>query len=458
MITRTMSLAALALLCSSTAGLSQQPPPVRQIGAVAAVSRDSLTSVSAAVEVAGGRVFVNDILARRVLLYDSMLTNPVVVADSDGTAGEAYGGRPGTLLPFRGDSAMLITPASLSMLVLNPEGRVARVMAMPPSGAGGLPALIGSIFGTPGFDARGRLVFFSPSRIVFQGRPAEHGPISLEPPDSALLVRFDFSARQLDTVGAIRIPRTRSTMVRDDNGRPRMSMTAFPPTTVDDWAVTSDGRLAIVRGRDYHVDWLDADDAWTATPRMTYGWARIDDDQKTALIDSVAAALQTLMDSMPARTQRQAGPGGPGGAAGDGRSAAGPGGGGGMTIVISTGPGGPGGGHDGPGGGGGGGPTTTTMNMAVPTVVKAAPTDVPDYRPAFGQGSVRADQEGNLWIRTGTIADGRPVYDVVNAQGRVIDRVQLPPFRTIAGFGRGVVYLGVRDSAGVMHLERARVR
>lgn len=455
------SLSAVALAYAAAPGLSQQPtlpPPVRQIATVTAVSRDSLASVTAAVEVAGGRVYVNDIIARRVVLYDSTLTTAVVIADSDGTTGEAYGARPGTLLPFRGDSALLITPASLSMLVLSPTGGVARVMAMPPGGSG-LPALIGSIFGTPGFDARGRLVFFSPVRMVFQGRPTD-GPLSLEPPDSALLVRFDFAARTLDTVGAIRIPKSRSTMARDDQGRPRMSLTAFPPTMVDDWAVTADGRIAVVRGRDYHVDWLDSAGAWTATPRMPYAWERLDDDQRTALIDSTAAAMQAVMDSMPARMQQAGGAGGvtvatrqTGGSA--------PAGAGQMTVIVAApggGPGGPGPGGPGPGGSAGAAPATTSVNMMVPTVLKALPADLPDYRPPFRQGAVRADLEGNLWIRTGKMVDGRPVYDVVNGRGEVTDRVQLPQFRTIAGFGRNAVYLGVRDSTGATHLERARIR
>ena len=38
------------------------------------------------------------------------------------------------------------------------------------------------------------------------------------------------------------------------------------------------------------------------------------------------------------------------------------------------------------------------------------------------------------------------------------DRVQLPPFRTIAGFAPGIVYMAVKDSTGVVHLERARVK
>ncbi len=71
-----------------------------------------------------------------------------------------------------------------------------------------------------------------------------------------------------------------------------IAMTALPMATVDDWAVTSDGRIAIVRGRDYHVDWLGADGGWTSTPRVAFAWERLDDERKTALIDSVQAAMQ----------------------------------------------------------------------------------------------------------------------------------------------------------------------
>lgn len=436
-----------ASLALAAALQAQQPPPVRQIGRVTAVSHDSLAAVTTAVEVAGGRVYVNDILSRRVLLYDSALANAIVVADSDASSPNAYGARPGTLMPYRGDSALFITPASLSMLVLNPAGQIVRVMAMPPSGGAGPAALLGNIFGTPGFDARGRLVYFSPTRMNMQIRGQQtEGPIRMEPPDSAFVVRFDFGSRTLDTAAAIKIPRTRTTMNRDDRGQMRTSMVAFPPATVDDWAVTADGRVAVVRGRDYHVDYLDAEGAWSSSPKMPYAWQRLDDAAKTALIDSTAAMMQTVMDSMSARMARGDGPGG--GTTTQTRGGAAPATGGGMVMVFA----GPGG--DGPGGGG----PPRTMQMTAPTVLKAEVGDVPDYRPAFGQASVRADREGNLWIRTTTLVDGRPVYDIVNSRGELTDRVQLPAFRTIAGFGNGVVFLGVRDENGVMHLERARIR
>jgi hypothetical protein len=273
----------------------------------------------------------------------------------------------------------------------------------------------------------------------------------MEPPDSAFIVRFDFATRTLDTAAAIRIPKTRMEMSRDDQGRFHMAMTAFPPRTVDDWAVTADGAIAVVRGLDYHVDWLSPDGTWTSSPRMPYAWERLSDEDKSALLDSTVRAMQVLMDSIPARMQR-AGLGGaaPSASAGP-RGGAGPGsaGGGGAVVIVT--PGGPGG-----SGGPGGGPARSTV--LVPTATRAQIADVPDYRPPFGQGAVRADREGNLWIRTNKVVDGRPVYDVVNRRGEVGDRVQLPPFRTIAGFAPGVVYMAVQDSTGTTHLERARIK
>jgi len=423
-----------------------------------AVTRDSLASVAAAVQVAGGRVYVNDITAHRVLLYDSTLDGARVVADSSGTAANAYGTTPGTLLPFHRDSALLVTPASLSMLVLSPAGTIARVMAMPSSGTRGLFSLIGSIFGTPGFDASGRLVYFLPAGVPFRGPPPQGAAMrSLEPPPSALIVRFDLTTRTLDTAGAIWIPRTSASASRDDQGRWHMVVTAPPMATVDDWAVTSDGRIAIVRGRDYHVDWLGADGAWSSTARMPFAWEHLDDDRKAALIDS-AAAMQTDFDSLQQRLERANASGGVGGALIVSRQAAPPGAGssGTMTVTIASPPVGGSPSEAGPEQSRGPGPRRVTMTT--PTVLKAALADVPDYRPPFRQAAVRADADGNLWIRTTTMVDGRPVYDVVDGRGELIDRVQLPPFRTVAGFGPGLVYMAVQDSSGTAHLERARIR
>jgi hypothetical protein len=403
-----------------TARAEQGQPSIRQLGPIISVTHDTLGSASAAVQVTGGQVYLNDMVGHRLLLYDSALAKAVVVADSSEGA-NAYGNRPGSLLRYRGDSALFVSPEALSMLVLSPSGTIARVMAMPPSGRG-MPALLGNFFGTPGFDARGRLVYFAPARPPLP--PArDANAMSFQSPDSAFIVRFDFESRRIDSLATIRVPSSRSTGTRDDQGRVRMTMTAFPPKTVDGWSVTSDGSVAIVRGQDYHVDWLAPDGSWTSSPRIPFDWERMSDEGKAALVDSVAAATQTMFDSMAKR----------------------------MQLTINA-----------------GGDSTARRrgNRADPmmdpmrgmTIVRAQPSDVPDYRPPFGGGAVRADVDGNLWVQTSKVVDHRPVYDIINRAGQLTDRIQLPAFRTIAGFGPGIVYLGVKDSAGVVHMERARIR
>ena len=87
-------------------------------------------------------------------------------------------------------------------------------------------------------------------------------------------------------------------------------------------------------------------------------------------------------------------------------------------------------------------------------------SDLPDYRPPFAGGAVRADADGNLWIRTlpPKPITGGQVYDIVNHQGELFDRLQLPQGYSLVGFGKGkVVYLSMRDAKGI-HLARVRLR
>jgi hypothetical protein len=107
-----------------------------------------------------------------------------------------------------------------------------------------------------------------------------------------------------------------------------------------------------------------------------------------------------------------------------------------------------------------GGTATRSNRGTGPRFNFVSPSELPDYKPPFFAGSVRADAEGNLWIRTipTKAIPGGPVYDVVNREGGLVDRVQIPAGRTIIGFGAGgVVYLANRDG-NTTYLERAKVR
>jgi len=83
-------------------------------------------------------------------------------------------------------------------------------------------------------------------------------------------------------------------------------------------------------------------------------------------------------------------------------------------------------------------------------------SDLPDYRPPFTSGAVRADADGNLWVRTvqPRPIPGGAIYDIVSRQGELVDRLQLPQGYSLVGFGKGkVVYLSMRDATGI-HLAR----
>jgi hypothetical protein len=216
-----------------------------------------------------------------------------------------------------------------------------------------------------------------------------------------------------------------------------MEMNPLP--TVDEWAVLSDGSVAFVRGRDYHVDFVSADGSKTSAPKIPFEWQRLSDEDKVAFIDSVKAARARLASSAP--TPAGAPTGGPP-----------PGGDGERRVVVQMGP------------DGGGGRSATGNFNPQGQISFVSPSDLPDYKPPFFANSVRADASGNIWVRTIPTRQvpGGPVYDVINREGKLIDRVQVPEGRTIIGFGAdGSVYLVTRDTTGptpTMTLERARLR
>jgi hypothetical protein len=376
------------------------------------------------------------------------------VADSTSATANAYGARPGGLIAYRADTTMFVDPSSLSILVLSPAGRIQRVISAPRPND--IQNLIGGPNGTPGFDSQGRLIYSA--RMV--SPPPAIGPDGKRPApvlaDSALIVRVDLATRKLDTLGTYRITKPVMTVKRDGDGNiSSISLLTNPLSPLDDWAVEADGSVAIVRGLDYHVDWLGVSGTWTSSAKMPFDWEHLNDDQKVAFVDSAKAVAQARIDSLQAARDRgETLPMPPPDAAGVGGGVLSIAAGAPVRLQVVDGSGGRGGG----GGGGGPPPSGGGPPPRLAPAMFVEPKDLPDYKPPFIAGAIRADADGNLWIRTTRITNGRAIYDIVNREGKLIDRVQLPAFRIIAGFGPGVVYMGVRDSTGVVHVERARVR
>ncbi|HEX4681571.1 MAG TPA: hypothetical protein VH277_02615 [Gemmatimonadaceae bacterium] len=429
-----------------SAPLAAQAPAVHLINAPDAQSKPVFGVVPLVRVLPNGSLLVNDVQKRQLTLLDQCLCNGAVIADSIAGTATSYGTRPGGLIAYVGDSSLFVDPAGLSMFVIGPTGKIARVASVPRSQDAGAIGTNGA--SNPGLDAKGRLVYranltlIRSTNVAPSGRGSGSGggngaPAFTPPefPDSQAIVRVDLATRKLDTAAFFKIARTKMKTEQTDRG---ISMTSEtnPMPVVDDWAVLADGSIAIVRGQDYHIDFIDANGASTSSTKLPFDWQRLDDEAKAAVIDSAKKAFETARAAAanaPAGSPTAALPG-------DGAPR--------MVFNMAV------GGGDGGGGGGvgqrimaGGGLGAGVMG----NVSFVSPADLPDYRPAFSAGSARGDADGNLWIRTTATrpAVAGPIYDVVSRSGALIDRIQIPAGRQIVGFGKGgAVFMLARDASG----------
>jgi hypothetical protein len=442
------SLILLAIIPGTLA--AQNPPPVKLINLPDATTKPKFGVISGVRHLPGGQLIVNDMLRRQLTLLDPALGTSTIIADSTSGSANSYGTRPGGLIAYLGDSTLFIDPAGLSMFVIDPKGAIARVASVPRSQDAN------SFIQGASVDAKGRIVYRSQggrgginiTRSANNNGAANQGPMFSmpDPPDTAAIVRIDPSSRKLDTAGFYKIPKMKMNMTQTD-GRMSVTVEQNPLPIVDDWAVLSDGSVALIRGRDYHIDFINADGSVTATSKLPFDWQKLSDEDKIAVVDSAKAAAEKARQNMatmsPERAMAEAMAGGGGRAGGAAPvmvfSMGGDGGGGARSNTTVGGPGGP------------GGPSPLQF---VP------PSELPDYRPPFMMGAARGDLDGNLWVRTTAVRSGAvnagPIYDVINRKGEVVERIQVPAGRSIIGFGPGgIVYMQARDERGAW-IERTK--
>ena len=411
-------LATLAIGAARAASDAQKPPPVHFIDRPVATSKHEFRGLSGIRQLPNGTILVNDALRKQLLLLDTAFNTVRVVADSTPGSENAYGPSQGGILPYPGDSTLFVLPRVPSMYMIDPAGKIVRVMAVPrPAEA----ASMGSNFnGVPGIDAKGRWVYRGQTQPATRTPVVPGGPPGIMTSvDSGPIVRVDLTTHAFDTVAMFKLLPLKGKIYPRGEGRTLAMIESNPVPMVDDWAVLSDGSIAIVRGQDYHVDFVNKDGSMTHGPKMAYAWEPLGDDAKIALIDSMKKADADSRKESATQTTVSSGSGSSAASSGGGRS-------------------------------GGGGLSASGPPADLPPGEFPSAADLPDYRPPFTINSVKPDADGHLWIRTThREPSAGTVYDVVSREGKVIDRVQLQPGRAIAGFGKGgIVYILARDDSG----------
>jgi len=180
-------------------------------------------------------------------------------------------------------------------------------------------------------------------------------------------------------------------------------MVGFSPQ--DAWTVAGDGRVAIVRVGDYHVEWLVPGGHVRRGPSYAYPVPPVSDADKRAFV-------RAFDENSP-----MSGRGADGGL-----------------------------GH------------TPAEFLTEENVARSVRTnEFAERHPFFRAGGVWLAPDGALWVERSVPAGTAPVLDVFDGDGRLVRQVGIPEGRRLVGVGRAALYAVVMDGDGLQTLERYRI-
>ena len=370
------------LLGASTWLAAQQPAP-RTLAKPDAQFDQPFDAVLSVRELADGRVLVTDLGPRTVLLADFKTNQQVTIGRNGQGPGEYQ--FPGDLLPYLGDTTLLVDRASRRFLTIAADGKLGNTVPFPDAIQG---------LGEPrGTDRQGR--------IYFQGSPFPGGLGVGDPgtiPDTVAVLRWDRVSGRVDTVARVKVQAIKMQVSGSQNSRAVM-MRPQPFAPSDEWAVSSDGRVAIARVGDFHVDWLGEGAPLRGAP-IEFERLKVVEGDREAFLSNM-------------RNSRN-------------------------RISITR--GGPGRGAE-----------------MKPPEVTAADFEWPETKPPFPSRAALMAPEGVLWlVRTTSASDSTPTFDLFDRSGAGTGRVILPLGRRLVGIGKGTLYAVRTDGDGLQWLERYR--
>jgi hypothetical protein len=375
-----------------------QSVPTATLSAPDATFGTSFVNVSAVREISDGRLLVLDTGDGKVFLLDAAWTVGRQVGRNGNGPGEYAS--PVRLFAIAGDSSAVRDWGNSRLLIIAPGGDAAGTMPdRQPPACRGHAFQFGSYAAA---DTLGRWYTAStPAHYSSAGAP--------RPADSAAIVRWSAGCRA-DTIAYVPNPWGKDHTVVFPNGLvtsdPSWSQPPYDAQTA--WAVSPDGRLAIVRPDPYRIDLLDANGRRRDGRPIAHERVRVDDVVKQAWREERGAPRPMLTMTR------------------DGRS-------------------------------------SMTMGKGRPVREPARwPAFLPPFLQDFGdfqqsRSAVRFAPNGMVWIKRTVPLDQPPFYDVIDQLGQLVLRVRLRARSHVAGFGRTSVVVVRRGEDDLEYLERYRL-
>jgi len=390
---RSLPLLAAVALTATTLPAQQ----LRTLSRPDAEFEEPFTQVTGIRELKDGRVVVNDIRDKVVQLVDFKSGSAKKIG-REGSGPKEYS-LPMSLVALPGDTSGVYDPLNQRMLLILPNGEPGDFIKTTPApsastrGGGGISISLSPPRYT---DAKGRFYYAGGSL------PRPDAPQTGV--DSQPILRFARDAKSADTVAWIRVPANNVRVSNTGNRRTFMGGIANPFAARDEWVVTADGRVGVIRSPEYRVDWSGPSSAKGAP--IAYEKIKLTEKHKEQWRE----------------TQRN-----------------------GTRIMMRVGPGG-----------------ATSASSGSPSDGQfrpPEPTDWPEVLPPFTANSAVIAPNGQIWIaRTREATDNIPRYDIIDGSGKLVSRVALPAKTRVVGFGNGVVYTVRTDEDDLQYLQRFRLQ
>lgn len=337
-------------------------------------------------ELSDGRVLIADPL-EQVLLALDMKAGTADTVGHVGAGPEEYK-QPDAVFALPGDSTLLVDLGNGRLTYLGPKLEFGETMPIaagsPIPGRGGLRVII-----PRGVDGMGR-VYFQPLGVAIN---------RAQPPDSAPIARWNRASGAIDTLALVGLEKRKTTTSGGANNRAVRSR-SVPLSPVDAWAVAPDGRIAIARSGDYHVEWVATDGKVLRGPPVGYTPVKVRKADEEEWLDRQSNGLS-------------------------------------MTVEVNNGQASMAFGR-----GRGGRPELDSYEW-------------PNTKPAFVANGVWVAPNGEMWVERHVPAGSPRTFDVFGADATRKKQVVLPKARRLVGFGaKGAVYLIEVDEFGLQTLER----
>jgi hypothetical protein len=225
------------------------------------------------------------------------------------------------------------------------------------------------------------------------------GPQGPLPGDTMRIVRFGLGdgTPTFTKLDAIRTPQT-GQREQTINGQAITIKQPFPGlVTADAWAAFPDGRVAIIRGEGYTVEFIEADGTRRPPVAIPYTRFPVTAEDQTAELDEAREQLATV-----------------------------------MTVVRRTLP---------PG-------VTLDIQILPPP---AWPAEYPPIAPIVAHAAT----DGRVWVRRSVpVRLGQEQWDVIGRDGALVAQWRLPADVSLVGVGDGAVYVTRADEDDLRHLQR----